>query len=75
MDSFKDIQATQLYCDRCKTARPVREKLLLILPGENLHEYICTQGGNSLGKRTEPDPNNMKINVVDPRTLKQKNRY
>ena len=66
MDSFKDLHATQLYCDRCKIAVPVREKLLLVIPGKNLYEYLCTRCGQSLGKRTEPDANNMNINIIDP---------
>lgn len=60
-ESFRKLEASQLWCDRCKQAVPVRERLLLILPGKNLYEYTCTQCGRSLGKRTEPDPDNMKI--------------
>jgi len=62
-DSFKKFQASELWCDRCKRAVPVRQRLLLILPGKNLYEYLCTQCGRSLGKRTEPDPGNLDINL------------
>jgi hypothetical protein len=30
---------------------PVRERLLLILPEKDLHEYLCTGCGASLGER------------------------
>ena len=53
-DQYKDIRATELYCPRCRTAVPVRERLLLVLPGGNLYDYTCTRCGESLGKRDEP---------------------
>ena len=71
MDAFKELEATELYCDRCKTAVPVREKLLLIVPGKNLYEYLCTRCGRSLGKRTQPDATNMQINLISPSSLKR----
>ena len=30
---------------------PVRERLLLVLPEKDLHEYLCTGCGESLGER------------------------
>ena len=72
MDSFRDLHATQLYCDRCKRAMPVRERLLLIIPGKNLYEYVCSRCGNSLGKRTEPDANNMNMNFIRNRNLRKR---
>jgi len=36
--SFEQFQATVLFCARCQTARPVRERLLLLLPDGELHE-------------------------------------
>ena len=30
---------------------PVRERLLLVLPDKDLHEYLCTGCGASLGER------------------------
>jgi hypothetical protein len=32
---------------------PVRKKLLLILPGGDLYDLICTGCGESLGKKEE----------------------
>mgnify|MGYP001822762702 CR=1 FL=1 len=48
---FEEFQASALYCPRCKTARPVRERLLLVLPDGELYEYLCSACGTSVGKR------------------------
>ena len=48
---FEEFQASALYCPRCKTARPVRERLLLVRPDGELYEYLCSACGTSVGKR------------------------
>ena len=53
---FGEFTASELYCPKCKTARPVRERLLLILPNGELHEFLCSQCATSLGKRTVTGP-------------------
>ena len=55
---FEEFQASALFCPRCQAARPVRERLLLILPDGELHEYLCAACGSSVGKRkaTAPAP-------------------
>ena len=50
-DSFEEFQASVLFCGRCRAPRPVRERLLLILPDGELHEYLCTVCGGSAGSR------------------------
>src|ERR1700726_1015620 len=45
---FKTLRASSLYCQRCKVARPVRERLLLVLPDRELYDYLCTECGNSV---------------------------
>lgn len=50
-ESFERFEASALYCARCATARPVRERLLLVLPDGELYEYLCTACGSSLGQR------------------------
>ena len=32
-------------------ARPVRERLLLVLPDRELYDYLCTECGSSVGSR------------------------
>ena len=48
---FQDLAATALYCPRCKAAMPLRERLLLVLPNGELHEYLCAGCLTSLGTR------------------------
>jgi len=51
MAQFESFKASQLYCRRCSKSMPVRERLLLVLPDKDLHEYLCTGCGDSLGER------------------------
>jgi hypothetical protein len=48
---FENFTASSLYCDKCKAAMPVRERLLLILPDKEVYDYLCTGCGNSVGQR------------------------
>jgi len=51
-EQFGTFTASELYCPKCKISQPVREKLLLVLPTGELHEYLCSKCGSSLGERT-----------------------
>jgi len=53
---FGEFTASELYCPKCKTSQPVRERLLLVLPTGELHEFLCSRCGTSLGKRTITGP-------------------
>jgi hypothetical protein len=53
---FGAFTASELYCAKCRKSQPVREKLLLVLPTGELHEYLCTGCGASLGQRTVSGP-------------------
>lgn len=46
-----NLTASELYCPNCKRASPVKEKLLLVLPDGELHEYLCAVCGASVGER------------------------
>lgn len=48
---FENLRAAELYCPRCRAARPVRERLLLVLPRSELYDYRCTACGESLGQK------------------------
>jgi hypothetical protein len=48
---FENFTASALYCDKCKAAMPVRERLLLILPEKEIFDYLCTGCGSSVGQR------------------------
>jgi hypothetical protein len=49
--SFEEFQASVLYCGHCRAPQPVRERLLLVLPDGELHEYLCGACGSSVGSR------------------------
>ena len=53
---YEDFQASALFCARCQAARPVRERLLLVLPDGELYEYLCAACGASVGKRKATAP-------------------
>jgi len=50
-EDFQELQASELFCARCQGARPVRERLLLVLPDGELFEYLCSACGAQVGKR------------------------
>jgi hypothetical protein len=50
-EDFEAFQASVLFCGRCQQPRPVRERLLLVLPEGELHEYLCSACGSSVGSR------------------------
>ena len=51
MQQFENFTASSLYCDKCKAAMPVRERLLLVLPDKELYDYLCTGCASSVGTR------------------------
>jgi hypothetical protein len=48
---FENFTASSLYCEKCKAAMPVRERLLLVLPDKEIFDYLCTGCGSSVGQR------------------------
>lgn len=56
MQQFGSFTASELYCPKCKVSRPVREKLLLILPSGELYQFLCSQCATSLGERKVTGP-------------------
>lgn len=48
---FESFKATELYCARCKVSRPVRERLLLVLPRGEINAYRCEFCGEPVGTR------------------------
>jgi len=53
---FGTFTASELYCPKCRSAQPVRERLLLVLPSGELHEFLCARCATSVGKRTVTGP-------------------
>ncbi|MBV9127312.1 MAG: hypothetical protein JO117_04425 [Verrucomicrobia bacterium] len=48
---FSSLRASSLYCNKCRAAMPVRERLLLVLPGKEIYDYLCTGCASSVGQR------------------------
>lgn len=53
---FDDFEASSLFCPTCRQAQPVRRRLLLVLPGGDLHDYTCTVCGTSVGSQRNSQP-------------------
>lgn len=52
--SFEDFEAVDLFCPTCRTALPVRKRLLLVLPdGGAIYEYRCAQCDTYVGKKRD----------------------
>lgn len=55
-DTFKEFRASELFCPSCRVVRPVRERLLLVLPGTGeKHDLFCAACGELVGERTTKD--------------------
>ncbi|MGE3939377.1 MAG: hypothetical protein AB7F90_11975 [Nitrospirales bacterium] len=50
---FDSLRASLLFCPKCQTATPARERLLLVIPSGNLYEYLCAHCGTSTGSKTD----------------------
>ena len=51
---FEQLEVSQIYCPKCKSAMPVRKRLLLVLLDKETCDYVCTRCGSLLGKKEEP---------------------
>ena len=67
---FGAFTASELYCPKCGSSQPVREKLLLVLPSGELHEYLCARCATSLGQREITGPALNPPLTAAPRTAK-----
>jgi len=50
---FKELNATELYCPKCKQAVPVRKRLLLVLPEGDKYEYLCSICSEPVGSKID----------------------
>jgi hypothetical protein len=50
---FKDFEATELYCQKCRQAVAVRKRLLLVLPEGDKYEYLCAYCASPVGTKIE----------------------
>ncbi len=59
--AYRDFDATELYCPKCRRAVPVRKKLLLILSNGDKYDYSCVHCGTSVGDKTVTQKDNLQI--------------
>ena len=59
---YKEFDATELYCPRCKRPVPVRKRLLLVVPEGDKYEYLCAFCSESVG--TKIDKQQKPITVI-----------
>jgi hypothetical protein len=49
--TYKEFDATELFCPRCRRAVPVRKRLLLVLPEGDKYEYLCAVCSSTVGTK------------------------
>jgi DNA-directed RNA polymerase subunit RPC12/RpoP len=52
---YDALEASELFCATCRTARPVHRHLLLVLPTGNKYEYRCAVCGSPVGAKEDSD--------------------
>ena len=65
-ESFEEFQASVLFCARCRAPRPVRERLLLVLPDGNKYDYVCAVCSTAVGEKTDNDPTEFRRTIPPP---------
>lgn len=58
-ETFKDFDATELFCPQCKKAVAVKKRLLLILKEGDQYDYSCVYCGTSVGDKLVRDKGNL----------------
>jgi len=56
--TYKDFDATELFCPKCNRAVAVRKKLLLILKEGEKYDYSCVFCGTSVGDKLVKEKEN-----------------
>ena len=69
---FENFTASSLYCDKCKAAMAVRERLLLILPDKEIYDYLCTGCASSVGQREVTAGEKMMAERMAPRRQRRR---
>ncbi|MCJ7774052.1 MAG: hypothetical protein MUP22_13075 [Desulfobacterales bacterium] len=52
-EKFRELEATELYCAKCKRAVTVRKRLLLVLPEGDKYEYRCVFCNEAVGSKID----------------------
>lgn len=60
-EQYRDFDATELFCPKCRRAVPVRKRLLLVLADGDKYDYTCTCCGTSVGEKMVTDRDSLKL--------------
>jgi hypothetical protein len=60
-ETYRDFDATELFCPNCRRAVPVRKRLLLVLSNGDKYDYSCVFCGTSVGDKTVSQKDNLRI--------------
>jgi DNA-directed RNA polymerase subunit RPC12/RpoP len=52
---YDSLEASEMFCPRCRQSRPVRRHLLLVLSTGHRYEYRCSACGASVGGKEDND--------------------
>ncbi len=58
---YESFEAAELFCPKCRAARPVRQHLLLVLPTGNKYDYRCAVCATSVGSKMDDDNRDFSI--------------
>ncbi|MFH1102334.1 MAG: cytoplasmic protein [Pseudomonadota bacterium] len=58
---YREFDATELYCPKCRKAVPVRKRLLLVLPEGDKYEYLCAYCSQSVGTKIDREIKPMSV--------------
>jgi hypothetical protein len=77
MDTFDQMEASLLFCPKCRQATPVRKRLLLVLPEGEKFDYVCAQCGTISGDKIErpgsmPPPRARRWETLPPPPLRRR---
>jgi hypothetical protein len=60
-EQYRDFDATELFCPKCKRSVPVRKRLLLVLSNGDKFDYTCVFCGTSVGDKMVTEQDNLDI--------------
>jgi len=60
-EAYRDFEATELYCPKCRKAVPVRKRLLLVLSNGDKYDYSCVYCGTSVGDKMVTQQDNLRV--------------
>ncbi|MCE5262868.1 MAG: cytoplasmic protein [Deltaproteobacteria bacterium] len=60
-EQYRDFDATELFCPKCRRAVPVRKRLLLVLSNGDKYDYSCVYCGTSVGDKVVKEQDNLTL--------------